>query len=126
MQLVVDVGNTETMVGLAASPTEILADWRVSSSVPRTGDEMTALIRAFLAGDGLDESRIARGVVGSVVPSVNYVWKKTLETITGAPVVAVGPPSDLPIRLRTLFSDRNTHSLTNSTTNHKDLFKQNY
>ena len=99
MQLVVDVGNTETMVGLAASPTEILADWRVSSSVPRTGDEMTALIRAFLAGDGLDESRIARGVVGSVVPSVNYVWKKTLETITGAPVVAVGPHSDLPIRL---------------------------
>lgn len=99
MQLVVDVGNTETVVGLAASSTEILADWRVSSSVPRTGDEMTALIRAFLAGDRVDESRIELGVVGSVVPSVNYVWKKTLETITGAPVVAVGPHSDLPIHL---------------------------
>lgn len=99
MQLVVDVGNTETVVGLAASPMEIVADWRVSSSVPRTGDEMTALIRAFLAGEDIDERTIVRGVVGSVVPSVNYVWGKTLGTITGAPVVAVGPHSDLPIRL---------------------------
>ena len=99
MQLVVDVGNTETVVGIASSSTEIVSDWRVSSSVPRTGDEMTALIRAFLAGDGVDEARIVRGVVGSVVPSVNYVWKKTLETITGAPVVSVGPHSELPIRL---------------------------
>jgi len=99
VQLVVDVGNTETVVGLATSPTEVVADWRVSSSVPRTGDEMTALIRAFLAGDGVDEGQIVRGVVGSVVPSVNYVWKKTLETITGAPAVAVGPHSDLPITL---------------------------
>lgn len=99
MQLVVDVGNTETVVGIASSPTEIVSDWRVSSSVPRTGDEMTALIRAFLAGDGVDEAGIVRGVVGSVVPSVNYVWKKTLETITGVPVVSVGPHSRLPIRL---------------------------
>ena len=49
VQLVVDVGNTETVVGLAVGPTELGAHWRVSSSVPRTGDEMTALIRAFPA-----------------------------------------------------------------------------
>ncbi len=99
MQLVVDVGNTETVVGLAPSSGEIASHWRVSSNVQRTGDEMTALIRAFLAGDGVDEGSIARGVVGSVVPSVNYIWKKTLETITGAPALAVGPQSELPIVL---------------------------
>ena len=99
MQLVVDVGNTETVVGLASSTTELLAHWRVSSKVPRTADEMTALIRAFLAGESIEESRILRGVVGSVVPSVNHVWAKTMRTITGVEVVAVGPESDLPIRL---------------------------
>ena len=99
MQLVVDVGNTETVVGLASSTTELVAHWRVSSSVPRTADEMTALLRAFLAGEAIDESKIVRGVVGSVVPSVNHVWSKTVRTITGAEVVAVGPASDLPIRL---------------------------
>ena len=99
MQLVVDVGNTETVVGLASSPTDIVNHWRVSSSVPRTEDEMTALIRAFLAGDGVDESLITQGVVGSVVPSVNHVWMKTLGKIVSGDVLAVGPGSDLPIRL---------------------------
>ena len=87
MQLVVDVGNTETVVGLAASTTRVVAEWRVSSSVPRTGDEMTALIRAFLAGENFNESEIVQGVVGSVVPSANYVWNKTIRTITGVPVI---------------------------------------
>jgi type III pantothenate kinase len=99
MQLVVDVGNTETVVGLASSTTELVAHWRVSSSVPRTGDEMTALIRAFLSGDNIDESTITQGVVGSVVPSVNHVWMKTLSKIVHGEVIAVGPGSDLPITL---------------------------
>jgi type III pantothenate kinase len=99
MQLVVDVGNTETVVGLTTSTTEVTAHWRMSSSVPRTVDEMTALIRAFLAGDGIDETQITRGVVGSVVPSVNQVWMRTLGKIANGEVISVGPASDLPIQL---------------------------
>ena len=99
MQLVVDVGNTETVVGLASSTTELVAHWRVSSGVPRTADEMTALIRAFLAGAGIDESGIHQGVVGSVVPSVNHVWAKTLGKIVDGDVISVGPSSPLPITL---------------------------
>jgi len=99
VQLVVDVGNTETVVGLASSVTELAGHWRVSSSVPRTADEMTALIRAFLAGDSVDESLIERGVVGSVVPSLNRVWTKTLSKIVRGPVISVGPTSALPIEL---------------------------
>lgn len=116
MQLVVDVGNTETVVGLASSTTELVAEWRVSSSVPRTADEMTALMRAFLDGEAIDETKIVRGVVGSVVPSVNHVWAKTIRTITGADVISVGPDSDLPIRLdveepRTVGADRIVNTL---------------
>lgn len=99
MQLVVDVGNTETVVGLTASDTELVAHWRLSSSVPRTADETTALIRAFLAGEGVDAAGIRQGVFGSVVPSVNHVWTKTLAKIAGGEVVSVGPASPLPIRL---------------------------
>jgi type III pantothenate kinase len=99
VQLVVDVGNTETVVGLATGVTELAAHWRVSSSVPRTADEMTALMRAFLAGEDVDESQIVRGVIGSVVPSLNYVWTKTLEKVVNGPVVSVTPDSGLPIRL---------------------------
>jgi len=99
VQLVVDVGNTESVIGLAPKVTELVAHWRVSSTVPRTADELTALLRAFLAGEAIDESRIEQGVIGSVVPSLNYVWTKTLEKIVRGPVVSVTPVSGLPIDL---------------------------
>lgn len=99
MQLVVDVGNTETVVGLAVTTTDLAAHWRVSSGVPRTADELTALIRALLAGEGVDASKIQRAVIGSVVPSVNHVWTETLGHIVSGEVVSVGPASELSIEL---------------------------
>jgi type III pantothenate kinase len=116
VQIVVDVGNTETVIGLAPSSTELACHWRVSSSVPRTADEMTALIRALLAGDGFDGTSIRQGVIGSVVPSVNHVWMKTLAKIANGNVVSVGPDSALPIRLdveepRTVGADRIVNTL---------------
>jgi type III pantothenate kinase len=99
MQLVVDVGNTETVIGVAPRVTEVSAYWRISSNVPRTADELTALLRALLAGDAVDVAGLRRGVIGSVVPSLNQVWTDSLGKVTGAPVVSVGPHSPLPIRL---------------------------
>jgi len=99
MQLVVDVGNTETVIGLASSTTELIGHWRVSSSVSRTSDETTVLIRAFLSDKGLGDLSIGRGVVGSVVPAANQVWTKTLARIVTGDIFVIGPKSDLPIDL---------------------------
>jgi type III pantothenate kinase len=99
VQLVVDVGNTETVVGLATDVTELAAHWRISSAVPRTADELTVLIRALLAGAEVDPSGITRGVIGSVVPSVNHAWTKTLGQIVSGEVFAIGPASRLSIEL---------------------------
>ncbi|MDZ7779577.1 MAG: type III pantothenate kinase [Gemmatimonadota bacterium] len=125
MQLVVDVGNTETVVGLVSGTTELLAHWRVSSSVPRTADEMRALIRAFLAGDGVDETGIRNGVVGSVVPSVNQMWVQTLDRIVDGEVYEIGPSSHLPIRLDvdeplTVGADRIVNTLAARELYHRD------
>lgn len=125
VQLVVDVGNTETVVGLAASPTELVGNWRVSSGVPRTADEMLALIRAFLRGDSIDETSIHQGVVGSVVPSVNHVWMRTLAAICDGNVVSVGPHSPLPIELDveeplTVGADRIVNTLAARELYHRD------
>jgi type III pantothenate kinase len=125
VQLVVDVGNTETVVGLADGPTEIVGHWRISSGVPRTADELTALIRAFLTGDGLDPTEIERGVIGSVVPSVNHVWAETLGKIVSGDVVSVGPTSKLSIELDveeplTVGADRIANTLAARELNHRD------
>lgn len=127
MQLVVDVGNTETVVGLVEGDSELQAHWRVSSAVPRTADELTALVRAFLSGDGIGERGIAGAVIGSVVPSVNQVWAATLGKIVGpgGPVLAIGPESPLPIRLDveeplTVGADRIVNTLAARELYHED------
>ena len=99
MQIVVDVGNTETVLGLAPTPREITHHWRVSSVVPRTVDEMTVLLRSLLAGSGVDPKSVGQGVVGSVVPSATFVWRESLERLISGPVVVVGNGAALPIRL---------------------------
>ena len=99
MQLVVDVGNTETVIGLASGKRELAGHWRISSSESRTIDEMTGLGRAFLSDSALGDSAITRGVVGSVVPTANRVWTKTLRRIVAGDVVIIDPQSDLPIEL---------------------------
>jgi len=99
MQLVVDVGNTETVLGLASSPRKIVAHWRVSSVSARTVDETVVLLRALLADSADGSKRPTRGVVGSVVPAATPVWLETLARMVDGPVVSVGPSSPLPIRL---------------------------
>jgi len=57
------------------------------------------LVRAFLSNNALGDSKITRGVVGSVVPTVNRVWTKTLRRIVTGEVLVIDPRSDLPIEL---------------------------
>lgn len=125
MQLVVDVGNTETVVGLATEPTVMAHHWRVSSVVPRTVDEMTALLRVLLQGSGVDPALVRQSVVGSVVPSATFVWLESLQRLTGAPVVVVGPESNLPIRLdveepKSVGADRIVNTLAARELYHRD------
>jgi type III pantothenate kinase len=116
LQLVVDVGNTETLVGLAPKRTEVTAHWRISSKVPRTADELSALLRSLLSADSIDAAQIRRGVIGSVVPSLNAVWTESLEELIGGSVVSLTPASKLPITLEvdeplTVGADRIANTL---------------
>jgi len=99
MQLVVDVGNTETVIGLTSSTRDLISHWRVSSSAPRTSDETTVLVRGFLSDKVTGDLSISRGVIGSVVPTATQVWTKTLTRIVAGDIFVIGPESDLPIDL---------------------------
>src|SRR5687768_9996926 len=112
MQLVVDVGNTETVVGLIEGTTALKAHWRLSTAVPRTVDEYRHLLGALLA-----EAAAApgRAVIGSVVPDATAVLVPTLEALVGR-VLVVRPDSGLSIRLdveepRTVGADRIVNTL---------------
>jgi len=94
--LAVDVGNSDTVVGLFAGA-DLAGFWRITSR-PATADELTLRL------DGLSRahrwSRPVGAVLCSVSPALTLPWVRALERFTGAlPVeVSAATARDLPIR----------------------------
>jgi type III pantothenate kinase len=100
MELVVDVGNSETVLGIVNPGTlEMRAHWRVSTPIPRTPDEYGLLLRALLRDGGISHDDLTMAVLGSVVPSATRILTDTLEQIVGEAPIVVDALSPLPIRL---------------------------
>ena len=115
MQLVVDVGNTETVLGLMDA-TKVLYHWRVSTAVPRTPDEYLHLLRDLLREVRVERSAVEWAALGSVVPEATDVLRGTLAALVSGPVYVIDPDSSLPIRLdveepRTVGADRIVNTL---------------
>ncbi len=99
MDLVIDVGNSETVLGLVQPDRELAAHWRVSTTVPRTVDEYELLLRALLKGRGFSPDDVGIAVLGSVVPSVTGILSDALERLSEERPVVVTAESSLPIEL---------------------------
>jgi len=117
MHLVLDVGNTETMMGLfGPDDLEVRAHWRYSTTVPRTPDELLLLLRLLLRESGVDPGEIRRSVVGSVVPTHSDLLGRALTRLGDGKVLTVEVGVPLPIRLdveepRTVGADRIVNTL---------------
>ena len=117
MHLLVDIGNTETVLGLAdAGDGELRAHWRLSTGTARTADEIDHLVHSLLARKGFDAATVSRAVLGSVVPSINGRMKAALEGLISGSVYTVEAGADLPVRLdvdepKTVGADRIVNTL---------------
>ena len=91
--LAVDVGNTQTVIGVLEGD-KVLDLFRVTSGVPRTGDELFPIVERLIAPWQAPLRASGRAVLGSVVPALTPGWEKLLERLLGrAPYSAdpVGP-----------------------------------
>lgn len=68
MLLVIDVGNTNTVIGVYDG-NRLKHDWRIRTIRDSTADEFNILARALFADKGLDLAKIDKTVISSVVPS---------------------------------------------------------
>jgi len=73
MLLVVDIGNTEIIIGLYDNDV-LKGHWRLSSIQPKTIDECFVLLNIWLGNDGFSEKDIKGMVISSVVPYFQYVF----------------------------------------------------
>jgi type III pantothenate kinase len=94
MLLVLDVGNTNTVLGVFARVARvhgdatsddtphygrIVAQWRVTTNHRETVDEYGVLFRNLFAGDNLEASAIHGIVISSVVPPVDSTLRQVCE-----------------------------------------------
>ena len=71
MLLTIDVGNTNTVLGVFRGE-ELIANWRLTTAREQTVDEYGVLTRNLFTLAGLDRDAITGVIISSVVPPVNW------------------------------------------------------
>lgn len=71
MLLTIDVGNTNTVLGVFDGE-ELIANWRLTTAREQTVDEYGVLTRNLFTLAGLDRDAITGVIISSVVPPVNW------------------------------------------------------
>jgi type III pantothenate kinase len=88
MLLVLDVGNTNTVLGVfepkadaqeAGHYGNLIAHWRVSTAKTQTVDEYGVLFRNLFAMNGLEVSSVQGTVISSVVPPLDSTLREVSE-----------------------------------------------
>ena len=80
MLLVLDVGNTNIVLGLFKGE-DLLHQWRVTSDRNRTSDELRLTIRSLLAEANVDPALVTGVAIASVVPSLNQPLAAAFEPL---------------------------------------------
>jgi len=123
MLLAIDIGNTETTVGLFAGD-RLAGHWRLHTTAQRTPDEWASALTAHLTQAGHSTREVRAAIVASVAPQVTQsLCEGVAAATTHAPVLVDGR-SKLPITLDvdeplTVGADRIVNTLAAS-----QLFKR--
>ncbi len=75
MLLVIDIGNTNAVIGLFEQD-KLLAHWRLASQRHRTADEYGILIKEFFLLNNVEISLVAGVIISCVVPPILPVLKE--------------------------------------------------
>ena len=98
--LVVDVGNTQTHLGVFRDD-ELVHDWRFATVLDSTADELGARLRSLLALRELDFVDIDASILSSTVPGLRPEWAAMADRYLGhaMPIVGPGLRTGMPIRM---------------------------
>ncbi|MFQ5817974.1 MAG: type III pantothenate kinase [Terriglobia bacterium] len=99
MLLVIDVGNTTTVLGVYDG-TKLVAHWRLKTEHSQTVDEYGILARNLLALAHLQASKIAGVIISSVVPPLNGTLRAMAERYFGQAPLFVEPGIKTGIRIQ--------------------------
>jgi type III pantothenate kinase len=90
MLLVVDVGNTHTVLGLYDDE-RLVHDFRIETAKGRTSDEYHVLLLNLLELAGIKRPDVRASILASVVPSFNDIVIEAIDRAFDHEVMVVGP-----------------------------------
>ena len=90
MLLTIDVGNTNTVLGVFRGE-ELIANWRLTTARQQTVDEYGVLTRNLFTLAGLDRDGIDGVIISSVVPPVNWTLAEMARIYFGQKALFVEP-----------------------------------
>jgi len=96
MLLAIDIGNTNTVLGLyrlasTGEPAALLADWRITTHRSLTVDELGVIFRDLFALRSLDMSQVTGVAISSVVPPLDSAFRRAAELYFRAKPLFVEP-----------------------------------
>jgi type III pantothenate kinase len=85
MLLAIDVGNSNTVLGLFSfatdtEPSRIVTDWRITTPNKQTADELGVLLQTLFSMRGLQPSIVTGIAISSVVPPLDATLRRICET----------------------------------------------
>ena len=90
MLLVIDIGNTNTGLGVYKG-NDLVEHWRLETDKKRTADEYGIIITNLLATKGIQPARIHGCIMCSVVPVLTTVFEEMARRYLHRPIINVGP-----------------------------------
>ena len=86
MLLAIDVGNTQTVIGVYEGQT-LQHMWRIATNKKHTSDELRMKLVPLLESEGIGAANLSGAVLASVVPQLMGGWQSALRKLTGAEAV---------------------------------------
>ena len=90
MILVVDIGNTNIVIGVY-NGNELMGNWRMVTKNEKTSDEYGIFILNLLKYNNIDYHNINSAIVSSVVPNVMYSFENAIKKFFSIEPIIVGP-----------------------------------
>ena len=100
MLVAIDVGNTQTVMGLFIGR-ELIDQWRLSTVGDRTADEYKLFFAGLMEQDGHRMEDVRGVALSSVVPTAKEALTLVAHELVDGDIVVVGPGvrTGLPIRI---------------------------
>ena len=99
MLLAIDIGNTNTSLGVFDGD-NLIYHWRIATDRKKTSDELGVLIRQMLALSKFDYQNISAIILSSVVPQLNFTFQKMSENYLGQTMIFVDASFDFGLQIQ--------------------------